>query len=106
MGEFERAVLLAIVRIGDNAYGVSVRRELENRLHRAISAGAIYTTLDRLEEKGLVSSWLGSPTPERGGRAKRFYRVDSAGFAALNAARDIAASVWAMWPDPAEGGVP
>ncbi len=103
LGEFERAILLAIVRLGDCAYGVPIRAELERRLSRTIATGAVYTTLDRLEEKGLVSSRLGEPTPERGGRAKRFYRVDASGFAALNAAKEASDAVWSLWPIPTGG---
>ncbi len=103
LGEFERAILLAIVRLGDNAYGVPIRADLESRLSRAVATGAVYTTLDRLEEKGMVSSWLGEPTPERGGRAKRFYRVDASGFAALNAAKEASDAIWSLWPIPTGG---
>lgn len=83
LGEFERAVLVALIRLGDDAYGVAIRRHLVNRLHREIAIGAIYTTLQRLEDKGLVSSFMGDPTPQRGGRAKRFFRIEAAGLEAL-----------------------
>lgn len=85
LGEFERATLLALIRLGPNPYGVTIRQELENRLERNVSIGAVYTTLDRLEEKGFVSSWRGDPTPERGGRAKRFFRIEAKGRIALEA---------------------
>jgi|ERR1044071_2137368 DNA-binding PadR family transcriptional regulator len=83
LGEFEKAVLLALMRLGDDAYGVTIREELATRLEREVSIGAVYTTLGRLEEKGFVSSILGSPTPERGGRAKRFFHIEADGAEAL-----------------------
>jgi PadR family transcriptional regulator PadR len=84
LGEFEKAVLLALVRLRDNAYGVTIRRELSKRLQRDVAVGAVYTTLSRLEEKGYVSSSVGEPTPERGGRAKRYFRIEATGAEALN----------------------
>ena len=83
LGDFEQLLLLAILRCGEDAYGITVRDEIENRTDRPASLGAIYTALDRLEQKGFVSSWTGGATPERGGRAKRFYRVEAAGQTAL-----------------------
>jgi PadR family transcriptional regulator, regulatory protein PadR len=79
LGDFEQLVLLAILRQGDQAYGVSIRREIGLCTQRHVSSGALYTTLERLEQKGIVSSRNGDPTPERGGRAKRFYKVTQAG---------------------------
>ena len=67
LGEFEHIVLLAVLRLGDDAYGASVRREIETRTGRALTVGALYRTLDRLELKGYVASRVGDPTPERGG---------------------------------------
>src|SRR5579863_5520513 len=84
LGEFEHIVVLALVRLGDQAYGVTVRREIEERIGREVSIGAIYATLDRLEEKGYIKSRIGDPTPERGGRSKRFLRVSARGVAAVN----------------------
>ncbi len=75
IGEFEELVLLAILSQGDNAYGVTIRKALEEATSRSITVGSLYTTLSRLEEKGLVRSWVGDSTPERGGRAKRHYEV-------------------------------
>ena len=75
IGEFEELVLLAILSQGDNAYGVTIRQILEEATNRTITIGSLYTTLSRLEEKGLVRSWVGEPTAERGGRAKRHYKV-------------------------------
>ncbi len=84
LGEFEHVVILALLRLGDRAYGVTVRQEIEGRINRDVSIGAIYATLDRLEAKGYVKSELGDPTPERGGRSKRFFRVSAKGVAAVN----------------------
>jgi DNA-binding PadR family transcriptional regulator len=84
LGEFEHIVVLALLRLDDRAYGVTVRREIELRIGREVSIGAIYATLDRLEAKGYVKSHLGDPTPERGGRSKRFFRVSPKGMAAVN----------------------
>ena len=84
LGEFEHIVVLALLRLGDQAYGVTVRQEIETRINREVSIGAIYATLDRLEMKGYVKSQLGGSTPERGGRAKRFFRVTAKGVAAVN----------------------
>jgi DNA-binding PadR family transcriptional regulator len=83
LGDFEQLVLLAILRLGDDAYGITIRDEIETRADRTPSIGAIYTALDRLEQKKLVTSWTGGATPERGGRAKRFYRIQAAGQSAL-----------------------
>lgn len=83
LGEFEQMVLLAILRLGENAYGMRVQQEIEDRTSRTCSLGALYTTLDRLEEKGFVSSRVGEPTAERGGKAKKYFRVQAAGASAL-----------------------
>jgi len=76
LGEFEHIVILALLRLADRAYGVTVRQEIEERTGREVSIGAIYATLDRLEAKGYVKSVVGEPTPERGGRSKRFFCVN------------------------------
>ena len=83
LGEFEQMVLLAILRLRDGAYGVSIRAELLACARREVSPGALYTTLERLEKKKFVTSEEGAPTPERGGRAKRFYTVTRTGLAQL-----------------------
>jgi DNA-binding PadR family transcriptional regulator len=83
LGEFEQIVLLAIMRLGENAYGVTLRHEIRARTDRHPSPGAVYTTVDRLEDKGLVSSRFGEPTSLRGGRAKRFFKVTAKGIAAV-----------------------
>jgi PadR family transcriptional regulator, regulatory protein PadR len=84
LGEFEHIVVLALLRLGDRAYGVTVRQEINLRIDRDVSIGAIYATLDRLEAKGYVKSHLGDPTPERGGRSKRFFHVTAKGITAVN----------------------
>lgn len=83
LGDFEQRILFALVRLGPDAYGVPIRGDIEARTGRAVSAGALYTALDRLETRGLVSSRLGDPTPERGGKRKRLYTVQPAGERAL-----------------------
>ncbi len=83
LGDFEQIVLLAILRAGEDAYGVTIRAEIASCTRRDPAPGALYTTLDRLEEKGLVSSRLGDPTPQRGGRAKRFFTVTASGTEAI-----------------------
>jgi PadR family transcriptional regulator, regulatory protein PadR len=79
LGRFEHYLLLTVMRVGDDAYGMTIRRELAQHTGREVAVGAIYTALARLEARGLVQSRLGDPTPERGGKAKRFYRVLPAG---------------------------
>jgi PadR family transcriptional regulator, regulatory protein PadR len=83
LGEFEQLILLALVRLGDDAYGVTIREAIEARTGRAVSPGALYTALDRLEKRGLVASRLGEPTPQRGGKRKRLYTLQPAGERAL-----------------------
>jgi DNA-binding PadR family transcriptional regulator len=83
IGDFEQRILFALLRLGADAYGVTIREEIEARTGRAVSAGALYTALDRLEKRGLVASRLGEPTPERGGKRKRLYTVQPAGERAL-----------------------
>jgi PadR family transcriptional regulator, regulatory protein PadR len=84
LGEFEHMIVLALLRLEDRAYGVTVRQEIEFRTKREVSIGAVYATLDRLESKGYVKSHRGDPTPERGGRSKRFFRVTPKGVTAVN----------------------
>jgi DNA-binding PadR family transcriptional regulator len=86
LGEFEQLVLLAILRLGDEAYGVAIRAELADRAGRTIAPGALYTALERLQAKGLITSRMGDPTPQRGGRAKRYVTVTKAGVEALTRA--------------------
>lgn len=86
LGEFEQLILLAILRLGDDAYGVTIRAELADRAGRSVAPGAMYTTLERLETKGLITSRMSDPTPQRGGRAKRLVTVTAAGVEALTRA--------------------
>lgn len=86
LGEFEQLILLAVVRLANDAYGVRIRQEIEARTGRVISPGAIYTALDRLESRTFVRSRLGNATPERGGRRKRYYVLEPAGVRALQRA--------------------
>jgi DNA-binding PadR family transcriptional regulator len=95
LGEFEQLVMLAVLRLGDGAYAVTIRHEIENQTGRTVSRGAVYTTLDRLENKGLLKSWMGDPQPEPSGKAKRFYSVEPEGIEALNEAREALRSMWA-----------
>jgi PadR family transcriptional regulator PadR len=94
LGEFEVIVLLAVVRLGDDSYGVPVRREIETRTGRALTVGALYRTLDRLQEKGYVESWFSDPVPERGGRSKRYFRVLASGFRALEQSQRALSAMW------------
>jgi PadR family transcriptional regulator, regulatory protein PadR len=87
LGQFEEMLLLTVLYLGDQAYGVRIRQTVEQALEKSVAIGAVYTTLDRLERKGFVSSWQGDPTPERGGRAKRYFRVEGAGEQALRDTR-------------------
>ena len=88
LGEFEQLTLLAVLRLDDNAYGVPVREEVENRTGRTAAIGAVYATLDRLERKGLLVSRMADATPERGGRAKRYFHVTAAGMVALRQSQE------------------
>jgi PadR family transcriptional regulator len=89
LGHFELQLLLAVLRLGDEAYGMTIRRELAAHTGREIAVGAIYTALARLEARGFVQSTLGDPTPERGGKAKRYYRVLAPGMRAVAKAQAI-----------------
>lgn len=85
LGQFEQLILSAIIALGDKAYGVTIQEKVEQLSDgKAVSPGAVYVTLDRLEDKGLVRSWLADPTPERGGRRKRYYQLQAAGERALS----------------------
>ena len=103
LGQFEQLVLTAIVSLGDNAYGVTIHAKVQALARpKRVLLGAVYVTLDRLEDKGLVSSWFSDPTPERGGRAKRCCRLEPAGVralqdAAMTARRMSDALIAARW---------
>ena len=86
LGDFEQLVLLGVLRLGEDAYGAAIRQEIHSRSGRDVSINAVYTTLDRLESKGLLKSWVGDPTPQRGGRRRKFYALRPAGVAALRQA--------------------
>lgn len=94
LGEFEQMVLLSIMRLGDDAYGLAISAELERVAGRTPSSGALYTTLDRLERKGLVASRAGERTRERGGRPRRYVRVTPEGRAQLARARHTLMALW------------
>ena len=94
LGEFEQVILLAVVHLGDEAYGTAIRREIDARTGREIAVGALYTALERLERKGYVSSSMSAPTAQRGGRARRLFRIEAAGAAALKRSRELLARMW------------
>ena len=102
LGQFEQFVLTGVLTLGEGAYGVTIHARVQQLAHpRTASLGAVYVTLDRLEDKGLVSSQLSDPTPQRGGRAKRCYRVEAAGERALHdaalATRRMSAALSEVW---------
>jgi PadR family transcriptional regulator, regulatory protein PadR len=94
LGEFEQIVLLAVVRLGEGAYGVPIRHEIEKRTGRRVSVGALYSTLDRLESKEYVHSWFSDATPQRGGRSKRYFRLLPEGAAALARSKSMLDRMW------------
>ena len=94
LGEFEQVVLLAILRLGDGAYAIPVREEIEARTGRQVARGALYTALERLEAKKCVRSSMSDPLPERGGRSRRYYAVTPAGLTALRESRDAWLALW------------
>jgi PadR family transcriptional regulator PadR len=94
LAEFEQIVLLAVLQVRDDAFGVTVHEELERHTDRAVSRGAVYMTLDRLEKKGLLTSSLSEPTAERGGRSKRCYKATKSALLALKASRRTLLSLW------------
>ena len=105
LGAFEQAVLLAIVRLRDDAYGRAIWKEVQDRLDREVAAGAVHATLGRLADKGLVTSRLGSGTPVRAGRARRFYRLQPKGLRALNDTRSAVEGLWRGLTVPLKGPV-
>jgi PadR family transcriptional regulator PadR len=100
LGILELATLLAVSRLGEAAYGLAVRRDVSERMRRAYSVGAIYTTLQRLEHKGFITAHASEPIAKRGGRSRRQFRVTAAGRRALNRARRVTASVWTDFGSP------
>lgn len=95
LGALELTILLAVARLGDEAYGLGIRRDVSARTRHDYSVGAVYTTLERLETKGFVSSRTTDPVPTRGGRSRRQFKVTAAGHRAIRHAERVAASVWA-----------
>lgn len=93
-------LLLAVLHLGDEAYGVPISRELERHRGRDVSVGSVYAALERLESKGLVSSTLGDPTPERGGKAKRYFRVTKEGLRQVHETRRVLTNLWQRLPNP------
>src|SRR5271155_2238015 len=102
LGEFELMVLLTIIHLGDQAYGVPLSRELARRRGRDVSVGSVYAALDRLEAKGMIVSSLGESTPERGGRAKGYFRVTRQGLRSAHATRSVLSKLWKSLPSPGE----
>lgn len=98
LGEFQEIVLLTILVLEENAYGVTIQDEIESRTHRKISRGALHTALTRLDEKGFISSEYGGATAERGGRRKRFYQVTNLGKNALEEAKSVRDELWSQVP--------
>ena len=98
LGQLEQMIMLAVLHLGKDAYGGAIRDELEERGGKSLALGTVYVTMKRLERKGLVRSWLGEPTAERGGKAKRFYAVEPAGVEALHAAQDALGRMWKEIP--------
>jgi len=103
LGEFELLVILALMRLGDEAYGVPISREIERRSGREVALGSVYAALERLEEKGLVTSRLGDPTAERGGRAKRYFKVTAQGIHGVRETQKALTSLWRGLPQLSGG---
>jgi PadR family transcriptional regulator, regulatory protein PadR len=98
LGEFELMILLTLIRLAKNAYGVPLARELSATREREVALGSVYAALDRLEMKGLVASSLGESTPERGGRAKRYFRVTEEGLRSIHETRKVLSTLWKTLP--------
>jgi DNA-binding PadR family transcriptional regulator len=99
LGELELMLLLAVIRLGEEAYGVTISRELESHHHRSVSLGSVYAAMERLEVKGLVISSLGDPTPERGGKAKRYFRITKQGLRQVHETRRTLTRMWKALPE-------
>ena len=96
LGEFEELVLLTIATLGDDAYGVAIKEDIEKRTDRSLSIGALHSTITRLEEKGFIKSWLGDPTQERGGRRKRHFQLTNDGKVALHKMKELRDELWSL----------
>jgi PadR family transcriptional regulator, regulatory protein PadR len=94
LGEFEELVLLTIASLDKDAYGVTIKEDIDRRTDRSISIGSLHSTITRLEEKGYLKSWLGEPTQERGGRRKRYYEVTHGGKVALHQMKELRDDLW------------
>lgn len=103
LSDFELIAMLALLRLGDNAYGVPIAREIEEQTKREVKLGSVYAALERLGEKGFVASELGAPSPERGGRAKRYFHVTKQGVREVRATRKTLMRLWQGVPE-LEGG--
>jgi len=103
LGEFELLVMLTVIRLGKGAYGVPISREIERETGRDVAFGTVYATLERLQQKGLVCSNLGDPTPERGGRAKRYFQVTTTGLRTVRETKQNLIRLWNL--RELEGGV-
>jgi PadR family transcriptional regulator PadR len=99
LGHFELMVVLAVLRVGEDAYGVPIAQELEENTGRDVLLGSVYAALERLEAKGLIDSTLGSPTAERGGRAKRYFRVTARGLHEVRETRRALTKLWRGLPE-------
>jgi PadR family transcriptional regulator PadR len=100
LGEFEQCLLLAVVHLGHDAYGVTIRQEIETRTNREVAIGALYTSLDRLERKGYLRSTMSDPTPQRGGRSKRYFTLTARGATVLRQSGERMSRMWAgLAPD-------
>ena len=99
LGEFELMLLLTVIHLGEDAYGVPISRELELTRGRSVSVGSVYAALERLEAKGLVESTLGDPTPERGGKAKRYFQITKEGLRQVHETRRVLTNLWQAIPD-------
>lgn len=99
LGEFELMILLAVIQLGEGAYGVPICRELEAHRGHNVSVGSVYAALERMEAKGLVSSTLGDPTPERGGKAKRYFGITKEGLRQVHETRRVLTRLWKTIPD-------
>ena len=94
LGEFEQMVMLAVARLTDGAYGMAILDEIAARTGTDVAVGSVYSSLDRLERQGYVASSVGAPTPERGGRAKRYFTIEPAGAVALTRSRIAIEALW------------
>lgn len=103
LGEFEQMVMLAVARLGESAYGMAILDEIQARTGTDAAVASVYAALDRLERRGYVASSVGDPTPERGGRAKRFFRIQPAGAFALTRARTALDALWDGLELPVDG---